>query len=99
MTIDVKFFIVTGPVSGLNDGLIPLTYTPTTGPNESYDIAIDPIGGPTQVQGVDFGITGIVGETGKYLSYNLENSDIKSIREEYILTGETGPVLRVIYNY
>lgn len=99
MAIDVKFYLVTGSISALNDGLLWMDYNPTTGPNGDYDIAVDPVGGPAQVQGVDFGITGISGVTGKYLSYNLKNSDIKDVREEYLATGETGPVLRVLYNY
>lgn len=99
MAIDVKFHVVTGPVSSPNDGLLWMTYNPTTGPNGDYDIAVDSVGGPAQVQGVDFAITGTNGVTGKYLSYNLEDSDIKNVREEYLVSGETGPVLRVIYNY
>lgn len=99
MAIDVKFHTLTGSISSPSDGLVWLDYNPSTGPNSDYDIAIDPIGGPAQVQGVDFGLTGQNGITGKYLSYNLSNSDIKKVRSEYVVSGETGPVLRVLYNY
>lgn len=99
MTIDVKYFTITGPVSDPNDGLLWLDYNPTTGPNNDIDIAVDPVGGSAQKINKDYGITGVAGATGKYLTYNLENSDIKSIREEYIVSGDTGPVIRVIYNY
>lgn len=99
MAIDVKFHTLTGSVSSPDDGLIWLDYNPSTGPNGDYDIAIDPVGGPAQVQDVDFGLTGTNGVTGKYLSYNLADSDIKSVRQENILSGETGPILRVLYNY
>lgn len=99
MAIDVKFFTISGSVSSPNDGLLWLDYDPTTGPNSDIDIAVDPIGGSASRIGKDFGITGAPGVTGKYLTYNLENSDIKLVREENIAAGETGPVLRVLYNY
>lgn len=95
MTIDVSFWTLTGPAGNV----IPIEYPPTTGPNGDYDVAVDPIGGPAQVQDTDFSLTGSSGYTGRAIDYNLANSSLKSVRAEYIASGETGPVVRLIYNY
>jgi hypothetical protein len=92
MAIELEFFTLTGPISD-----IVLKHPPSTGPNSTFDIAVDPIGGPAQVLGIDYGITGSL-LTG-ILTYNLEDSDISTIRQIYQLRGDTGPILRVLYNY
>ena len=92
MTIEQEFFTLTGPITDLT-----LMHPPSTGLDGAYDIAVDPIGGPAQVLGVDYGITGS-SETG-VLTYNLANSDIKKVRMLNQLMGVTGPILRILYNY
>ena len=96
MPLSVEFFTLTGPVSDLI-----LQYPPSTGPNGSFDVAVDPIGGPAQrgpsVVPADFGIIGS-SVTG-VLTYNLVGSDILGVRQNHIDSGVTGPVLRVVYNH
>jgi hypothetical protein len=96
MAIELEFFIVTGPITGPVSDIV-LKHPPSTGPNSTFDIAVDPIGGPAQVLGIDYGITGSL-LTG-ILTCNLEDSDIPSIHHIYQGLGETGPILRVLYNY
>ena len=95
MAIEVQFYQLTGAPTDP----IWLEYGPSTGPNGDWDVAVDPIGGPAQVIDVDFGVTGIVGVTGAYLHFDFPDSAIKQVREDHIASGETGPILRVIYNY
>lgn len=92
MSLELEFFTLTGPITDLI-----LKHPPSTGVGGYFDVAVDPIGGPAQVLGVDYGITG--SELTGILTYNLTGSDIKSVREMYQSTGETGPILRVLYNY
>lgn len=109
MAIELEFFTLTGTVSSISDGFLSLKYWPTTGPNGEWDIGVDPIHGPSQYldrgplknsQDPDFGVTGTFGVTGgAQITYNLENSDIKKVRQELLVAGETGPILRVLYNY
>lgn len=96
MTIEIEFFGLTGPVgSGSNDILL-LKHPPSTGLG-GYDITVDPTDGPTQVLGVDFGVTHMdaQGFTAG-LALDLEGSDIKSALE-----GDPDDLLklRVLYNY
>jgi len=102
MTIEQEFFTLTGNITG-PWGDIPLLHPPSTGLDGAYDIAVDVIGGPAQVLGADYGLTGS-SETG-VLTYSLENSDIK---KSVILVGKmndlanmgvTGPTLRILYNF
>ena len=98
MPIAVEYFTLTGPISNPNDGLIPLGYLPTTGPQGTFDVAANPMTGRGMVLDVDFGITGANYDT---LTYNLENSAIKSVRQRDIDlngVGSTGIELRVAYN-
>jgi hypothetical protein len=92
MPLELEFFTLTGPITDLI-----LKHPPSTGLDGSYDVAIDPIGGPAQEINYDYGVTGssITG----IITYNLTGSDIKRVRQTYQLTGETGPILRVLYNY
>ena len=69
-------------VTGITANRINLVYTPVN-PN---DVAVDPIGGPAQVMGIDFVVEG------KVLNWDLPNSDIKQV-----VAGGYNVVLRVIY--
>jgi hypothetical protein len=98
MSIAVEYFTLTGPISNPDDGLIPLSGFPTTGPQGSFDVAVNPMTGRSMVLEVDFGLTGVNYNT---LTYNLENSAIKSVRQRDIDlfgVGSTGIELRVAYN-
>ena len=96
MSIELEFFTLTGPISD-----IVLKHPPTTGADGAFDIAVDPIGGPAQRLGVDYGITG--SQFTGILTYNFTGpsvwSDIRKVRQSHIISGETGPILRVLYNY
>jgi hypothetical protein len=92
MPIELEFFTLTGPISD-----IVLKHPPSTGADNAFDVAVDPIGGPAQRLGADYGVTG--SQFTGILTYNLVNSDIKSVRQQYQISGETGPILRVLYNY
>ena len=81
------------------DGRFPLKHPPVTGPNGEWLILVEPIHGPVQREEVDWGVTG---SNYDEITYNLENSSIKKIRQHDIsVIGETGigPVVRVIYEY
>lgn len=98
MPIEVEYHGLTGTVSGPLDGLIPLATYPTTGPEGTYDIAVNVMGGNTLRLGVDFGLTGVNNDI---LTYNLESSSIKVVRQKDIDlygSGSTGIELRVAYN-
>lgn len=79
MALQVEEHVVTGSTTHT----LTLNKTPTN-PSE---VAVDPIGGPAQVYGSDFTVEG------RTLSWNLPNSDIKSV----VLLG-VPTVLRVIYD-
>lgn len=101
MAIEVEFFGLTGIVGpGAND-LIVLKHPPSTGPNGGYDIALDPVDGPAQILGTDFGVTHLdpaYGNTGA-LALDLAGSDIKDVRNNFS-HGVTGILnLRALYNY
>lgn len=61
---------------------VELVYTPLN----PAEVAVDPFGGPAQVYGVDFLITG------KTLDFSLDSSDIKAIVDQ-----GTSVVIRVLY--
>ena len=97
MPIEVEFFTLTGMQgSGGETGILELSRYPSTGVDGNYDIAIDPVDGPAQVLGVDFGITHY-GGTAKVF-FDLPNSDIKDV----LLNGDHGittPLrIRALYN-
>lgn len=69
-------------ITGMAAFSVPLKYLPVY-PTE---VMVDPIGGPAQVIGVDFKVTG------RTLSWDLENSDIKGVASLGIPV-----VLRVVY--
>lgn len=101
MAIEIEFFGLTGIVGpGAND-LLLLRHPPSTGPNGEWDIAVDPVDGPAQVLGVDFGVTHLdppYGNTGA-LALNLAGGDIADVLNN-TSHGVTGILnLRVLYNY
>jgi hypothetical protein len=99
MSIEMEMFGVTGPLNAGNS-LLPLAHPPSTGINGVWDVALDPIDGPAQVLGVDFGVTHYnpAGTTGA-IALNLVNSDIKKVLNNPS-NGCTGVLwLRVVYNY
>lgn len=102
MAIEVEFFTITGIVGpGMNDALM-LVHAPSTGPDGKYDIALDPIDGPAQRLGIDFGVTHMDHNSGGMtglISLDLENSDVKFVMNDRY-HGITGPLtLRTVYNY
>lgn len=105
MPIEVEFFSVTGMLGDGMTGLLLLRHSPTTGLNGEYDIAVDPIDGPAQRLGIDFGVTHLdssYGNTGA-ITYDLPDpSPGSDIREVLLNTSiDAIPVLtlRVVYNY
>lgn len=96
MAIEVEYFGLTG----MQDTLL-LRAAPTTGPNGSYDISVDPTDGPAQRYGVDFGVTHYnVAGTTALLALNLASSDIRDVLVNKAAHGVTGILwLRVVYNY
>ena len=99
MSLVVEYHALTGTISNPTDGLIALGSYPTTGVGGGYDISVDVIGGNSMELGKDFGLTGV--GTLNTLTYNLERSDIKKVRQEDIDkygSGYTGIELRVSYN-
>jgi hypothetical protein len=85
MAIEVEEIDVTG--SSTHN--VTLTYTPLS-PTE---VAVDPVGGPAQVYGVDFEVTGQV------LNWDLPSSDIKQVVADNPTGYPNGDpiVLRVLY--
>jgi len=100
MAIEVEYFRLTGIVGNFGEtGLLTLVHMPSTGPNGAPDIAVDPIDGPAQIYGLDFGVTYMAGGTG-LLVFNLPNSDIWDVIRNVNTSGQTGPLmLRTVYNY
>lgn len=96
MAIEVEYFGLTG----MQNTLL-LRAAPTTGPNGSYDISVDPTDGPAQRYGVDFGVThSNVAGTTALLALNLASSDIRDVLVNKAAHGVTGILwLRVVYNY
>jgi hypothetical protein len=98
MSLEVLYFGLTGMVGPSSNAVLPLLTGPTTGVDGSYDIAVDPIDGPAQRYGIDFGVT-YQGVTAA-VALNLDNSDIKEVMNNYAAHGVTGVLtLRVLYNY
>jgi hypothetical protein len=98
MAIEVEYFGITGMIGTGSNDLLVLRQAPTTGPNGAYDIAVDPVDGPAQRYGIDFGVTHS-GSTGARLALNLTGSDIKDVRNNFS-HGVTGILwLRAVYNY
>ena len=98
MPIAVEYYTLTGTISDPGDGLVPLAGYPITGPLGTFDIAVDPLEGRGMVLGRDFGLTG---PNYSVLTYNLEDSAIKKVRQGDIDlngSGSTGIELRVVYN-
>ena len=98
MSLAIEYHTITGTISSPSDGLIVLRDYPTTGPLGTFDVALDPIHGGTMTLGVDFGITGVLYDT---LTYNLESSAIKGVRQKEVdMYGMsyTGPELKIVYN-
>lgn len=94
MSIEVEYF--TGIQASVT-GLFYLRHSPTTGADGAYDVAVDPLDGPAQILGRDFGVTN-AGNTG-VLTFNLPNSDIRDVVMN-VGHGVTGPLdIRVVYNY
>ena len=96
MAIEVEYFGLTGMQDTLS-----LRAAPSTGPNGSYDISVDPTDGPAQRYGVDFGVThsNFAGTTAS-LALNLASSDIRDVLVNKAAHGVTGILwLRVVYNY
>jgi len=103
MAIEIEFHTFTGTIGfpGDENDILLLRQPPSTGPNGEWDVAVDPIDGPAQRLGIDFGVTHLdaAGNTGA-LALNLENSDIKEVLNNTLSYGVTGPLhLRVLYNY
>ena len=102
MPIEVEFLPLTG-IIGLPGvtGIYPLLHAPSTGVDGKYDVAIDPMDGPAQEYGKDFGVTHLnpEGTTGA-ITVNLADSDIKAALNNYGSHGVTGVLtLRAVYNY
>jgi hypothetical protein len=97
MAIEIEYFSLTGMEGNCGiTGMLLLKMPPTTGPNNSYDVAVDPVDGPAQSFGTDFGVTSS-GLTG-YVYFDLLNSDIRR-NILHPIQGVTGPIeLRVLYN-
>lgn len=99
MAIEIEFFGITGMIGPGSNDIIFLRHPPTTGPNGLYDITVDPVDGPAQRYGIDYGVTHYSGFTAA-LSLDLVNSDIKDVMNNYEVHGITGVLyLRVVYNY
>ena len=98
MALEFENHILTGTIGGPNDGLFQLKHYPVTGPNGEWLVSVDPIHGPPQKEGVDWGLTGVNYD---YITYNLEGSSIRRVREVNINEGIwfEGPFVRVIYEY
>ena len=98
MPITVEYLMLTGPITDPTDGAIPLKGFPVTGPLGTFDIEVTPVHGRSAELGVDFEL---IGTNHNVLSYNLEESAIKKVRQQNIDEhgmGITGPELRVTYN-
>ena len=99
MPIEFENHLMTGPIDNPGDGLFQLKHPPVTGPKGEWRVLVDPVHGPSQGEGVDWGLTGTNFD---YITYNLENSAIKKIRQHDIGVsgvGSEGPTIRVIYDY
>ena len=99
MSIEFENHLLTGTISNPGDGLFALKHPPITGPQGEWRILVDPVHGPAQKEGIDWGLTGL---SYNYITYNLENSSIKKIRQHDIDVsgvGSEGPIVRVIYDY
>ena len=80
MKMEVEEYDVTGYINNQ----VTLNFTPSS----AADVAVDPIGGPAQVLGIDFVVEG------KILKWDLPNSDIKQVVDDGYPV-----VLRVIYEH
>lgn len=99
MPIEFEQHYLTGTIDNPGDGVFHLKHPPITGPQGEWVVLVDPVHGPSQKEGIDWGLTGINYD---YITYNLEDSTIKKIRQHDINTygvGSVGPAVRVIYNY
>lgn len=79
MALEVEYFEDIGSLPGSS---LSLNYVPIL-PDE---VSVDPIGGPAQVYGVDFTVTGST------LSWDLPGSDIKGVIDEGFVVN-----IRVMY--
>lgn len=100
MPIEIEYIDLTGSIenNGL-DGMVQLKHPPITAPNGDWRLFVDPIHGPSQREEVDWGLTGVNYD---YLTYNLEDSSLKKIRQHDIGIsgiGSMGPTIRVTYDY
>ena len=102
MAIEVESFGLTGMIGPGSNDLLILQHPPSTGPNGVWDIALDPINGPAQRLGIDFGVTHLdapYGNTGA-IALDLVDSDIKEVLNNYPAYGSTGILyMRAVYNY
>jgi hypothetical protein len=97
MSLEVQYFGITGIVGPSNNKELYLLTGPSTGVDGRYDVAVDPVDGPAQKYGVDFGVTSY-GYTAAVV-LDIAGSDIKDVQNNYS-HGVTGVLnLRVIYNY
>jgi hypothetical protein len=96
MPIEFENHLLTGPIDNPGDGLFELKHPPITGLQGEWSLIVDPVHGPAQKEGKDWGLTGI------NISYNLDGSSIKQVRQQNIEEGglsSEGPTVRVIYDY
>ena len=97
MAIEIQYFGITGIIGPSNNKDLPLLTGPSTGVDGRYDVAVDPMDGPAQIYGVDFGVTSY-GYTSAVV-LNIAGSDIKDVQNNFS-HGVTGVLtLRVVYNY
>ena len=99
MPIEFENHLLTGPIDNPGDGIFKLKHPPITGLEGEWRIIVDPVHGPAQKEEVGWGLTGVNYD---YITYNLENSSIKQVRQHDIGVsgvGSEGPVVRVIYDY
>ncbi len=98
MAIEVLYYGITGMIGPGSNDRLPLLTGPSTGVDGRYDVAVDPIDGPAQRYGIDFGVTAGPGITPSVV-LNVTGSDIKDVMNNpsYGVTGIL--TLRVMYNY
>jgi len=100
MSIEVLYFGITGIIGPSNNATLPLMTGPSTGADGRYDVAVDPIDGPAQRYGIDFGVSHLnPAGTTAVVVLNMTGSDIKDVQNN-LSHGVTGVLtLRVVYNY
>ena len=97
MSIEIQYFGLTGMIGPTSNKDLPLLTGPSTGVAGGYDVAVDPIDGPAQRYGIDFGVTSY-GYTAAVV-LDIAGSDLKDVQNNYG-HGVTGVLnLRVVYNY